>query len=82
MIHQPVTDFFEGQAGEWVLEAQEMLRVRNCIICLYAQRTAKPIWIIVQDMERDTFSSSTAAKDYGIVDMVLFDAKDGIGNQS
>nr|YP_010934941.1 clp protease proteolytic subunit [Gastrodia pubilabiata]WKV29260.1 clp protease proteolytic subunit [Gastrodia pubilabiata] len=70
MIHQPVSSFYEAQAGDFILEAEELLKLRETITRIYVQRTGKPLWVISEDMERDVFMSSTEARDYGIIDLV------------
>nr|YP_009449914.1 clp protease proteolytic subunit [Burmannia coelestis]ANK36111.1 clp protease proteolytic subunit [Burmannia coelestis] len=70
MIHQPSSAFYEAQAGEFILEAEELLRIRETLTKVYAQRTGTPFSVISEDMERDTFMSATEAQAYGIVDLV------------
>jgi len=70
MIHQPASSFYEAQAGEFVLEAEELLKMRETITRVYVQRTDKPLWVISEDMERDVFMSTAEAQAHGIVDLV------------
>nr|YP_009742466.1 ClpP [Blepharis ciliaris]QID90674.1 ClpP [Blepharis ciliaris] len=70
MIHQPASSFYEAQTGEFILEAEELLRLREILTRVYAQRTGKPLWVVSEDMERDVFMSATEAQAYGIVDLV------------
>nr|YP_009994299.1 clp protease proteolytic subunit [Cuscuta nitida]QNP08413.1 clp protease proteolytic subunit [Cuscuta nitida] len=70
MIHQPMSTFFETQTVEAILEAEELLKLRESLAKVYVQRTGKPDWVITEDMERDVFLSATEAKAYGIVDVV------------
>uniref|UniRef100_A0AAU7N3E1 ATP-dependent Clp protease proteolytic subunit n=1 Tax=Syringa meyeri TaxID=150405 RepID=A0AAU7N3E1_9LAMI len=71
MIHQPASAFFEAQTGEFVMEMDQLMEMRETMTMVYAQRTHKPLWIIVQDMERDVFMSATEAKAYGIIDLII-----------
>nr|YP_009655162.1 clpP protease proteolytic subunit [Geosiris australiensis]QCL17216.1 clpP protease proteolytic subunit [Geosiris australiensis] len=73
MIHQPASSFFEAQVGEFVLEAEELLKLRENLTNIYVQRTSTPFWVISEDMERDVFMSATEAQAYGIVDLVAFE---------
>lgn len=73
MIHQPVSSYYDGQAGECMIEAIEILKLRESITRVYAQRTGKPIWVISEDMERDTFMSAEEARAYGMIDLVTED---------
>lgn len=70
MIHQPASSFFETQTGDFIREAEELLKLREIITSIYVQRTGKPLWVISEDMERDVFMSATEAQAYGIVDLV------------
>nr|YP_009486735.1 clp protease proteolytic subunit [Piliostigma thonningii]AWB12958.1 clp protease proteolytic subunit [Piliostigma thonningii] len=70
MIHQPASYFYDIQAGEFVIEASEVLKLRQKIVIVYARRTGKPFWLISEDLERDVFMSATDAKTHGIVDLV------------
>nr|YP_010635633.1 clp protease proteolytic subunit [Beccarinda cordifolia]WBQ47846.1 clp protease proteolytic subunit [Beccarinda cordifolia] len=70
MIHQPAASFYEAQTGEFLLEAEELLKIRETITRVYAQRTGKPLWVVSEDLERDVFMSATEAQAYGIVDLV------------
>nr|YP_009002280.1 ATP-dependent Clp protease proteolytic subunit [Pinguicula ehlersiae]CDL78836.1 ATP-dependent Clp protease proteolytic subunit [Pinguicula ehlersiae] len=73
MIHQPASAFFEAQTGEFILEAEELLKIRENLTSVYVQRTGKPLWVVSEDMERDVFMSATEAQDYGIVDLVVIE---------
>ena len=73
MIHQPASSFYEAQTGEFILEAEELLKLRETITRVYVQRTGKPLWVVSEDMERDVFMSATEAQDYGIVDLVAIE---------
>lgn len=73
MIHQPASSYYDGQAGECMMEAEEVLKLRDYITRVYVQRIGKPLWIISEDMERDVFMSAQEAKTYGIVDLVAIE---------
>nr|YP_004123449.1 ClpP [Rhizanthella gardneri]ACU46607.1 ClpP [Rhizanthella gardneri] len=70
MIHQPASSFYESQVGEFILEAEEFLKLRETILKVYVQRTSKPLFVISKDIERDVFMSAKEALAYGIVDLV------------
>nr|YP_010847676.1 clp protease proteolytic subunit [Orbea variegata]AWI72487.1 Clp protease proteolytic subunit [Stapelia gigantea]WEV92244.1 clp protease proteolytic subunit [Orbea variegata] len=70
MMHQPASTFCDNQSGEVILEAGELLQLRETLIRVYAQRTIKPYWVVSEDIERDVFLSATEAQAYGIVDLV------------
>nr|YP_009476495.1 clp protease proteolytic subunit [Xanthoceras sorbifolium]AVM38948.1 clp protease proteolytic subunit [Xanthoceras sorbifolium]QIM59491.1 clpP [Xanthoceras sorbifolium]QMJ95914.1 clp protease proteolytic subunit [Xanthoceras sorbifolium] len=62
--------FYEAQTSELILEAEELLKLREILTRVYVQRTGKPLWAVSEDMERDTFMSATEAQAHGIVDFV------------
>ncbi|RZC72695.1 hypothetical protein C5167_048180 [Papaver somniferum] len=70
MIHQPSSSFYEEQTGEFVLEAEELLKLRETLTRVYVQRTGNLLWVVSEVMERDVFMSATDAQDHGIVDLV------------
>ena len=69
MIHQPGGGS-KGQTSLVLSEAEEMLRIRNEVISIYADRTGQTLARISQDMNRDQFMSAKEAKDYGLVDQI------------
>nr|YP_010931874.1 ATP-dependent Clp protease proteolytic subunit [Sageretia thea]WKN80925.1 ATP-dependent Clp protease proteolytic subunit [Sageretia thea] len=70
MIHQPASSFYEAQTGEFILEAEELLKMRETVTRVYAQRTGKPFWVVSEDLERDVFMSAPEAQAHGIIDLV------------
>ncbi|RZC23307.1 ATP-dependent Clp protease proteolytic subunit [Glycine soja] len=70
MIHQPASSFYEAQTGEFILEAEELLKMSETITRVYVQRTGKPLWVISEDMEMDVFMLAAEAQSHGIVDLV------------
>lgn len=69
-MHQPASMFYDTKAVDAILEAEELLVLRETLTGVYAQRTGKPLWVVSEDMERDVFMSATEAQAYGIVDFV------------
>lgn len=70
MIHQPASSYYDGQAGECIMEGNEVSQLRDYIVQTYAKRTQKPEWLIIEDMKRDVFMSAEEAQEYLIVDTV------------
>nr|YP_010312132.1 clp protease proteolytic subunit [Zanthoxylum ailanthoides]ULF02597.1 clp protease proteolytic subunit [Zanthoxylum ailanthoides] len=70
MIHQPIGAFYGAQTGEFILDTEELLKLREILTMVYVQRSGKPLWVVSEDMERDTFMSATEAQAHGIVDLV------------
>lgn len=69
MIHQPAGGM-NGQTSIVISEAEEIVRLRNDVIRIYADRTGQSLETIDRDMHRDEFMSAREAKQYGLVDQV------------
>nr|YP_009241454.1 proteolytic subunit 2 of clp protease [Scherffelia dubia]AMP43363.1 proteolytic subunit 2 of clp protease [Scherffelia dubia] len=74
MMHQPEGGA-QGQASDVINECYEILRIRQQIGTIYAQRTNQPLSKISRDLDRDQFLSAKEAKAYGLVDQVAVDVK-------
>ncbi len=70
MIHQP-SGGAQGQATDIEIHAREILKTREQLNRIYAERTGQPIEKIRADMERDFFMDPEEAKAYGLIDQVL-----------
>ncbi len=70
MIHQP-SGGAQGQATDIEIQAREILKLRESLNQILAERTSQPIEKIRTDSERDYFMSSGEAKDYGLIDEVI-----------
>lgn len=70
MIHQPLGGA-QGQASEIEIHAREILKTREQLNRILAERTGQTLEKIQQDTDRDYFLSSHDAKDYGLIDQVL-----------
>lgn len=71
MIHQPLGGV-QGQASDIDIHAKEILRMKDTLNGLLVQHTGQSREKIETDTERDFFMSSEQAKDYGIIDEVIF----------
>lgn len=70
MIHQP-SGGAQGQATDIEIQAREILKLRESLNTILAERTGQTLEKIRLDSERDYFMSANEAKDYGLVDQVL-----------
>jgi ATP-dependent Clp protease protease subunit len=70
MLHQP-SGGAQGQATDIEIQAREIIKTREQLNRIYAERTGQPYERIVSDMERDFWMSPTEARDYGLIDQVL-----------
>ncbi|MDR0666065.1 MAG: ATP-dependent Clp endopeptidase proteolytic subunit ClpP [Campylobacteraceae bacterium] len=70
MIHQPLGGA-QGQATDIEIQAKEILRVKEALNSILAQKTGQKLAKITKDTDRDFFMSAHEAKEYGIIDKVL-----------
>jgi ATP-dependent Clp protease protease subunit len=70
MIHQPLGGA-QGQATDIEIHAREILRTREQLNRILAERTGQPLEKIQNDTERDFFMSAHESKTYGLIDQVL-----------
>ena len=70
MIHQPLGGY-QGQASDIKIHADHILRTREKLNAILAERTGKPIETIRLDTERDNFLSASEAAAYGLIDRVI-----------
>jgi ATP-dependent Clp protease protease subunit len=70
MIHQP-SGGAQGQATDIEIHAREILKTREQLNRIYAERTGQSIEKIRADMERDFFMDPEESKAYGLIDQVL-----------
>ena len=70
MMHQP-SGGAQGQATDIEIQAREIIKTREQLNRIYADRTGQPLERIAADMERDLWMSPAEALDYGLIDQVL-----------
>jgi len=70
MIHQPLGGA-EGQATDIEIRARRILKMRDNLNKILAERTGKPLEQIERDTDRDNFMSAIEAMEYGLVDKVI-----------
>ena len=70
MIHQP-SGGAQGQATDIEIHAREILKTREQLNRILAERTGQPLDKIKADSERDYFMDAAEAKGYGLIDSVL-----------
>jgi ATP-dependent Clp protease protease subunit len=71
MIHQPWGGV-QGAAADISIQAREILRLREKINELLVRHTGQQLEKIQKDTDRDYFMSAEEAKEYGIVDEVIY----------
>ena len=70
MIHQP-SGGSQGQATEIEIQAREILKTREQLNKILADRTGQPLDKIERDTERDYYMSADECKEYGLIDQVI-----------
>ncbi|MGM9485739.1 ATP-dependent Clp endopeptidase proteolytic subunit ClpP [Ideonella sp. YS5] len=70
MIHQPLGGA-QGQATDIEIHAREILKTREQLNRILAERTGQPLDKIQADTERDYYMSADESKSYGLIDQVL-----------
>ncbi|MCA0177198.1 MAG: ATP-dependent Clp endopeptidase proteolytic subunit ClpP [Proteobacteria bacterium] len=70
MIHQP-SGGAQGQATDIEIHAREIIKTREQLNKIYADRTGQPLEKIAADMERDRYMSAPEALTYGLIDQVV-----------
>ncbi|HMN75376.1 MAG TPA: ATP-dependent Clp endopeptidase proteolytic subunit ClpP [Burkholderiaceae bacterium] len=70
MIHQP-SGGAQGQATDIEIQAREILKLRESLNIILAERTGQKLEKIRLDSERDFFMSAEEAKAYGLIDQVV-----------
>jgi ATP-dependent Clp protease protease subunit len=70
MIHQPLGGA-QGQATDIQIAANRILKNRERLNRILAERTGQPLSRIEQDTDRDNFMSAEEAKAYGLIDQVI-----------
>ena len=70
MIHQPIGGM-QGQATDIEIHARHILRMKDQLTDILAERTGQPRERVAADTERDNFMTAGEAKDYGLIDEVV-----------
>ena len=70
MIHQPLGGA-KGQATDIEIHAKWILKIKDKLNKILAERTGQPLETIQMDTERDNFMSAEEAMKYGLIDEVI-----------
>ena len=76
MIHQPSLSGLQGPASDIEIYAKEILKSKELLTRLLAERSGQPYERLVRDSERDYFMSAQEAKEYGFIDGVMTRVKE------
>lgn len=74
LIHQPLIggQGISGQTTDIQIHANHMVHIRNKMNTLLSQYTGQPLETIQKDTERDNYMTAQQAKDYGLIDEILY----------
>ena len=70
MIHQPLGGV-SGQATEIKIVAERILKMKNKLNKLFAEKTNQKLNKVENDTERDYYLDSNEALEYGIIDKII-----------
>ena len=71
MIHQP-SGGSQGQATDIQIQAEQILKIKKKLNEILAGNTGKDIAVIERDTERDHFMTAEEAREYGLIDKVIY----------
>src|ERR1022692_3046893 len=72
LIHQPHASGLSGQATDIDIHAKEILRMREILNNLMAKHTHQDVDRIARDVERDFIMNVEQAKEYGLIDEIIY----------
>jgi ATP-dependent Clp protease protease subunit len=70
MIHQPLGGA-EGQASDIKIRADRIIKMRDKLNHIMAERSGQPFERLEKDTDRDNFMSAEEALNYGLIDKVI-----------
>lgn len=73
LIHQPLIggSGLSGQATEIEIHAKQLLKIKEKLNKILAERTGQPLQRVERDTDRDYYMSADEAKEYGLIDQIL-----------
>jgi ATP-dependent Clp protease protease subunit len=75
LIHQPSMGGLSGQATDIDIHAREILRMREITNQIMSKHSGQKLEKVEKDVERDFIMNAKQAKDYGLVDDIIFKHK-------
>ena len=70
MIHQP-SGGAQGQASDIVIQAEQILKIKDNLNRILAENTGQDLGKIVRDTDRDFAMNAKEALEYGLIDKVI-----------
>ena len=71
MIHQPSAGT-QGQITDMAIHLKRLETIKKRMNRILADNTGKPLEVVTADCERDNFMSAEEAKEYGLIDQVIY----------
>ncbi|MEV6195019.1 ATP-dependent Clp protease proteolytic subunit [Streptomyces sp. NPDC051920] len=72
LLHQPsVTEPFEGQTSDLLVQAEELMRTRRTLEEMLRRHTGQSPERVTADIERDKILDAPAALAYGLIDRIV-----------
>ena len=71
MIHQPSAGT-QGKVTDMEIDVEHFLKIKQRINKILSENTGKPVEKVKADSERDNWMSAEEARDYGLVDKVIY----------
>ena len=75
LIHQPTMGGLSGQATDIDIHAREILRIRASLNEIMAKHTGQMVEKVERDVERDFWMGAQQAREYGIIDEIIYKHK-------
>ena len=77
LIHQPLIagGGISGQTTDIKIHAEQMIKTRERLTKILADRTGKPVEQVMKDTERDNYMTAEEALEYGLIDEILYKRK-------
>src|SRR5437660_4334095 len=75
LIHQPSMGGLSGQATDIDIHAREILRMREITNQIMSKHSGQKLDKVEKDVERDFIMNAQQARDYGLVDDIIFKHK-------
>lgn len=74
LIHQPLGGA-QGQASDILIAAEQIRKCKDTLYGILSQNTGKSIEEITKDADRDFWMTPDEAKEYGIIDEIIYKKK-------
>jgi ATP-dependent Clp protease protease subunit len=74
LIHQPLGGA-QGQASDILIAAEQIRKCKDTLYGILSQNTGKSVEEITKDADRDFWMTPDEAKEYGIIDEIIYKKK-------